>query len=249
MGRWIAPYKGWHYWPDHVISSNPLIPEFESFHNTDVPCVHQVPGIPGKWFMSFIAFNGQGYNSFLAESNDLIHWENMRLVMGFGNAGEFDFGGRVIGAFLYDSYDIRAPRILKKKTSRFWTLYGCYAKQGGYEIDPGYEGIASSDDGLTWKRAMESPILSVYDPDAGSWEKDCIYQPWLLEHEGLFYDFYNAKRMPEWVEQIGIATSIDLLNWKRFKENPVIRVRPGACDGCFLGDGTVFRDGDHWVMF
>ena len=63
--------------------------------------------------MSFIGFNGRGYNSFAAESGDLVHWKQFRLAMGFGNPGEFDHGGCVIGAFLYDSYDIRAPRVLK----------------------------------------------------------------------------------------------------------------------------------------
>lgn len=46
-----------------------------------------------KWYMSYIAFNGQGYNSFVAESTDLVKWTNPRLALGFGKEGEFDFGG------------------------------------------------------------------------------------------------------------------------------------------------------------
>lgn len=249
MDRWSAPYRGWHYHPDHVISSTPNIVGYEAFKNSDVPCIYQLPGHDDTWLMSFIAFDGKGYNSFVAESDDLVSWKNIRHAMGFGKQGEFDFGGCVIGAFLYESYDIKAPRVLKKHQGKWWTLYGCYAKQGGYEIDPGYEGVAISDDGETWRRAQDTPILSVHDADAGDWEKNCIYQPWLVEHEGVFYNFYNAKIMPAWTEQIGIATSKDLLSWKRFAGNPVIRVRPGAHDGCFLGDGKVFRDGDHWSMF
>jgi hypothetical protein len=44
--------------------------------------------------------------------------------MGFGKQGEFDFGGCVVGAYLYESYDIKAPRLLKKSEGKFWTLYG-----------------------------------------------------------------------------------------------------------------------------
>ena len=80
--------------------------------------------------MSFIAFNGQGYNSFVAESYDLIHWNQPRLAMGFGKPGSFDHGGCVIGAYLYDSYEIRAPRMLKRREGKFWTLYGCYPQAG-----------------------------------------------------------------------------------------------------------------------
>ena len=246
VDKWSAPYRGWYYWPEHVIQSQPNIPGYAEFHNTDAPCVYQLPGQPDKWFMSFLAFNGRGYNSFVAESTDLIHWTNPRLAMGFGGPGEFDFGGRVIGAYLYESYDIKAARVLKRRGGSFWTLYGCYPKQGDYEIPPGYEGVASSKDGITWQRVRNLPILAVQDPDCGSWEKSCIYQPWLVEEGGKFYDFYNAAR--EGIEQSGVAFSDDLLSWKRYTGNPVIRNRPGGYDERFASDPKVYRYGDHWTM-
>jgi len=122
LDRWSEPYRNWHYQPDHVIPAQPKIPGYEEFHNTDVPCVYQVPGQPERWFMSFIAFNGRGYNSFVAQSTDLVHWTDLRLAMGFGPPDEFDFGGCVIGAFLYESYDIEAPRVLKQRDGKYWTV-------------------------------------------------------------------------------------------------------------------------------
>lgn len=247
LDRWSAPYRGWHYWPRHVIASEPRIPGHEAFRNTDVPCVYQLPGQPDKWYMSFIGFNGQGYNSFVAESGDLVHWTHPRLAMGFGPPGQFDHGGCVVGAFLYESYDVRAPRLLKKRDGKFWTLYGCYPRQGGYELRPGYEGVAQSDDGLTWRRAKNGPILAVQDPDCGPWEKDCIYQPWLVEHQGRFFNFYNAANGG--IEQTGLALSTDLVKWTRHPANPVVPVRAGGYDAQFASDPKVFRDGDHWTMF
>ncbi len=258
LDAWSAPYRGWHYYPEPVIPSDFKIPDSETFprefqtlpkrfHNFDCPTVYQVPGQPGRWYMSFIGFDGEGYNSFVAESTDLKRWTNPRLAMGFGPTNEFDHGGCVIGAFLYQSYDLRAPRLLKKRQGRYWTLYGCYPRQGGYESRPGYEGVAVSDDGLTWRRAKNTPILAVQDPDCGAWEKDCIYQPWLVEYRGEFYDFYNAANGG--TEQTGIATSNNLLGWRRYPSNPVLRVRPGGYDSQFCSDPKVFRDGDHWVMF
>ena len=167
--------------------------------------------------------------------------------MGFGPANEFDAGGCVIGAFLYESYDIKAPRLLKRRDGKYWTLYGCYPRQGGYELRPGYEGVACSDDGLTWQRAKNAPILAVQDSDCAAWEKDCIYQPWLVEHRGRFFDFYNAANGG--IEQTGVAFSTDLLNWMRYPANPVIRNRSGGYDAQFASDPKVFRDGDHWTMF
>lgn len=246
LDAWSAPFRNWSYWPEHVIPAKPQIEGFSDIDGTDVPTVYQLPGDP-RWYMSFIGFNGRGYQSFVAVSEDLIHWKHLGLAMGFGPPGEFDHGGTVIGAYLYESYDLKAPRILKKYHGKYWTLYGCYPRQGGYEIRPGYQGVAISDDGLHWQRAKPTYTLSVHDPDCGDWERDCIYQPWLVEHEGKFYNFYNAAKGR--YEQTGVAFSQNLLDWTRYPGNPVLRNRPGGYDEVFCSDPKVFRDGDHWVMF
>lgn len=246
LDRWAAPFRGWHYWPDHIISAEPRIPGHEAFRNTDCPTIYQLPDQPRKWFLSFIGFDGKGYNSFVAESTNGLNWVNPKLAMGFGPTNEFDHGGCVIGAYLYESYDLKASRTLKRRDGRFWTLYGCYPRQGGYELRPGYEGVAFSDDGLAWRRATNRPILAVQDPDCATWEKDCTYQPWLVEYQGRFFNFYNAAQGG--TEQTGLAFSPDLLNWMRYPANPVVRNRPGGYDEQFASDPKVFRDGDHWVM-
>jgi beta-xylosidase len=247
LASWSSPYRGWTYYPDPVIPADYKISGSEGFHSYDSPCIYQLEGKPDVWYMSFIGYNGQGYNSFVAESIDLVHWTNPQLAMGFGPEGAFDNGGCVIGANLYDSWDVKAPRILKKKDGKYWTLYGCYPKQGGYELRPGYEGVATSDDGIRWKRAFDEPILSIFQSDCKTWEKDCIYQPWLLEHEGTYYNYYNAASGK--VEQMGLALSNDLIHWVRYPFNPVLRNRQGGYDEQFCSDGKVFRDGDHWTMF
>lgn len=243
--RWSAPFRGWHYHPDHVIAANPKIKGYEDVKATDVPTVFQVPG-DEKWYMTFIGFDGKGYQSFIAESEDLVTWTNHRLAMGYGPEGSFDHGGVVLGAYLYDSYEIKAPRTLKMKNGRYWSLYGAYPRQGGYELRPGYEGVALSKDGFSWERAQDEPILSVHQEDCGQWEKSCIYQPWLIEHEGYYYNIYNAANGG--IEQMGLALSDDLLKWKRHAKNPVIPVGPkGSYNQRFSADAKVFRDGDHWV--
>lgn len=243
--QWSAPFRGWHYYPDHVIGPNPHIDGFDDISMTDVPTVFQLPGDP-TWAMTFIGFDGRGYQSFVARSDDLVQWGDIQLAMGYGPEGAFDYGGRVLGAFLYEDYGIQSPRILKRKDGTFWSLYGAYPRQGGYELRPGYEGVARSDDGLIWRRAQDAPILSVTQPDCGPWEKDCIYQPWLVEHDGQYYNFYNAAHGH--IEQLGIALSTDLLVWQRYAHNPVIPHGPqGSYNQEFSSDAKVFWDRDHWV--
>jgi hypothetical protein len=245
VAQWGKPYRGWHYYPDPIIPSDYQIPGAEGFREFDVPMVYQLEGKPDVWYMSFIGFN-KGYNSFVVESNDLIHWTNPKIAMGFGKEGEFDHGGCVIGAFLYESWDVKASKILKKKDDKYWTLYGCYPLQGGYELRPGYEGVAVSEDGITWTRVGDKPILSIYQSDIKPWEKDCIYQPWLVEHQGAYYNFYNAAEGGR--EKTGLAFSNDLTHWVRYPFNPVLSTRDEGYDANFASDPKVYKDGDHWTM-
>ena len=246
VSNWSAPFRNWSYWPDHVIPSTPPLPGATNIIGTDIPTVYQIPG-DDKWYLSFVAFDGAGYQSYVAESTDLVHWGNYRLAFGYGPDGEFDHGGRAVGGYLLESYDLKAPRVLKKREGKFWSLYGAYPRQGGYELPPTSEGVAVSDDGLTWRRLKDQPVLSINDPDCAEWENKCIFQPWLVEYQGRFFDFYNAGHKNR--EQSGIAFSTDLLNWMHYPANPVLRNRPGEYDAGFCSDPKVYLDGDHWTMF
>ena len=244
LAAWSAPYRNWHYHPDHVIPANPNIAGY-NISLTDVPTVFQIPGDP-KWYMTFVGFDGGGYQSFIAESTDLLNWTNRRLAMPYGPEGAFDYGGVVLGAYLYDSYNIKAPRTIKLKDGKFWSLYGAYDQRTGYEAGVGSNGLASSIDGVNWSRVQNAPVVSIYDDDAGAWESNVIYMPWLIEHEGTYYNHYNAKGGPE---QIGAVTSGDLLTWTRYENNPVIPVGASPYNTAFSADPKIFWDRDHWVCF
>ena len=45
VARWSAPYRGWHYRPEHVLPAEPNIPGYGQFHNTDCPCGNKGRGI------------------------------------------------------------------------------------------------------------------------------------------------------------------------------------------------------------
>jgi predicted GH43/DUF377 family glycosyl hydrolase len=239
--EWSEAYRGWQYYPNHVVSAE-LEPSL-GFEAVDCPLVWRHDG---EWRMFYTGFDGQGYQTALAVSDDLVHWEPAGRVMGFGKAGAYDHGGVAFCGALFDSYDAGGPRTLKKWNGRYWALYSCYPRQGGYELRPGAEGAAWSEDGETWHRLSDdTPTLSI--EGAEPWEEDCIYAPWLLEHEGQFWDFYNAAQASR--EQMGLAVSNNMADWVRYPGNPVLRNGPaGSYDEQFCSDGKVYRDGDHWTM-
>ena len=67
----------------------------------------------------------------------------------------------------------------------------------------------------------------------------------------MYYNFYNAKQMPMWREQLGLATSVDLRNWSRHEGNPILRVSSEGYDSQFTSDAKVFFDKSesHFCMF
>ena len=185
LDEWSAPYRGWHYWPDHVIPAEPKIPGHEAFQNTDVPCVYQLPGQPDKWFMSFIAFDGQGYNSFVAESTDSVLLDESPAGDGLRPAGRIRprrLRHRRVPLRVLRHQGAAPAQAARRQVLDALRLLPAPGRLR--DCGPATKAWPASDDGLTWRRAKDTPILSVQDPDCGAWEKDCIYQPWLVEHRG-----------------------------------------------------------------
>ncbi|MCL5998566.1 MAG: hypothetical protein M1546_21295 [Chloroflexi bacterium] len=90
------------------------------------------------------------------------------------------------------------------------------------------------------------------DPDAGAWEHGGLYKSCLLELDGVFHLFYNAKNHMNWpwIEQTGVAISTDLKQWRRVAQQPVLTVgAPGTYDDLFASDPCVLRCDDAWALF
>ena len=56
--------------------------------------------------------------------------------------------------------------------------------------------------------------------------------------------YYNSKGDTSNYESIGMAVSDDIINWKRYRNNPVISRHQGIC-----GDAQIARINDLYVMF
>jgi beta-xylosidase len=85
----------------------------------------------------------------------------------------------------------------------------------GYESGPAAIGLCRSRDLRNWR--VEEPIL--FAGDGASRENSGLYKLCLVEEDGTFFLFYNAKNAAaDWREQTGFATSTDLENWTRHTE-------------------------------
>ena len=218
----------------------------------DGPCVYR---LGDKWHMLFVRFDGRGYETHLAESDDLVHWSRKGCV--FKRAAEKDAWDAAQADLWPILLDARweAPNTIQKFEGRYWGMY-IGGALNGYETDPLSTGVAWTDDAAAakpWRRAEGNPVLRAADPDARAFEKKTIYKHYVVEDPtralgGRFVSFYNAKEPRHGQECIGVAASDDLRRWKRWGTEPVISDALPGRHG-ISGDPMIKRIGDVWVMF
>lgn len=232
-----------HKFPELVLKASYAKGEFDSLA-TDCPFIFRHKR---RYYMTYIGFDGIGYRTGLASSTDLLRWEKEGLILDRGPAGSTTEFNAALTWIVRDN-DLFGEGRLKTFEDRYLGTYHAYP-QAGYETGPAAIGLCWSADFRKWR--VKYPCLRASDSDAGAWERGGLYKSCLVEHEGVFYLFYNAKTADSpWIEQIGLATSRDLKTWTRHAGNPLIPVGPkGAFDDVFCSDPCVLRCGDTWVMF
>jgi len=174
----------------------------DTHHQIDCPTVFREKG---RWYMTYVVYNGKdgldgrGYETWLAESDDLLHWTTLGRLLSYRDSG-WDMNQR--GGF---------PSLID------WTWGGSYAMQKykgrhlityigghgtGYEAvrEPLHIGLASTKGDITrpheWD-ALTSSLLSIADPDAQWWEKLTQYKSTIYADPAKtlgqrFVMFYNA---------------------------------------------------------
>lgn len=199
-----------------------------------------------RFWMTYVGWDDIGYQTGLASSDDLLNWKKEGLLIGRGLEGSVTEYNVALTCILRDN-GLLGSGVLKPVDGRFVGTYHAYPEPG-YESGPGVIGLCYSQDLRQWDLAP--PVLAP-NPSC-EWEAGGLYKSWLLESEGMYYLFYNAKDRTEWpwVEQTGLAYSRDLGNWERWPDNPVVRVGVlGEFDDRFASDPCVLRHQDTWVMF
>lgn len=222
----------------------------------DCPSVYR---FGGHWFMMYARYAPKiGYESMLARSGDLLHWEKLGPILSFRKDG-WDAWQADAGIALVDpTWGGSAEP--EKFDGKYWCSYIGGDKQG-MEPDPLSTGIAwtaTPDHAVEWNRIAENPVLSGSDADARPWEKTTIFKTTMFrdprERFGApFLMYYNARTKPN-LESIGMAISSDLMHWKRYGPQEALVFDPEDGKGTGIsGDPQLVRmtiDGKElWVMF
>jgi len=246
-------YRNWHYYPTWIIPPICLNPftcaTNTSQSTTDVAQVFQLPDEPGIWRATYLQYDGTGYETYMATSRDMLHFNLSEPTLMPGQPGcifspragrppswdskpqqgDFDYGGITFIGPVLQNYTVGAPAVLQRSSAgMLWFAYGAYPSFG-YESAPGADGLAFSEDGLHWLRATPRPFLDTQAANgAEPWEQGQVYAPFLIPHpDGRLADFYNAGAA-DGHEQSGaayLAGGIDALPGYDFASNTSLWMR------------------------
>lgn len=205
----------------------------------------------GEFHMLYIGFDGNGYQTGLARSHDLVNWERVACVAHRDPNSKYTRYNVALSCIVRED-GLASSGKLKKVRGRYLGAWNAYPN-AGYEQGSAVIGLAWSNDLLHWE--LTEPIL--FPQDGAPWEHGGLYRPNLVEHDGVFYLYYNAKTdtLPKsegggWHEQSGVATSRDLKQWTRYAGNPVLcNGAHDSPDARFASNPFVVRHKDLWGMY
>jgi len=198
-----------------------------------------------KWYMMYICMNKVGYETHLAESDDLLAWRPLGKILKFRD-GTWD-AYQAAGYIALQDHTWGGTYQLQTFDGKYWLSYLGGALKG-YETDPLAIGMAwtlEPNKSVEWTR-LDKPVLSRDQPDVRDFEKTTLYKSNIIQDKtesiGFpFVMFYNGKSN---CERIGMAVSKDMKTWQRYGKEPVI-----DNGGGISGDPQITRVGDVWVMF
>ncbi len=206
------------------------------------------------WYMVYIIYDGRGYETWLAQSSDLLQWKSRGKIMSFTDTTTWDSNQKA-GYISLQDMNWGGNYAWQQYNNRYWMSYFGGSTRG-YEAGLLSIGIASTQkDPATvheWNR-LPKPVLKSTDADARWSENATMYKSsviWdkrkLTGHPFVMY--YNAKgdslNKARGAERINMAVSDDMTHWQRFGKGPVINHNVGIS-----GDAVIQNMGNLYVMF
>ncbi len=210
-----------------------------------------------RWYMSFIKIDKEtkssGYDSHLAVSDDLIHWEYLYKTLERSDEDIWDSKQIALYAALIDNDFYGSYEITPQEGVYYFAYLG--GALDGYETDPLSIGLCRTEDVLDPSKYMRSPtpIMAPSDPDGRPGETKTLYKSHMFRDSAMttgypFVSAYNAKDFSD-RESIYLAVSNDGVNWERYGDRAVIWDDTPEKKININGDPQIFRIGDVYVMF
>jgi predicted GH43/DUF377 family glycosyl hydrolase len=210
------------------------------------------------WYMTYVIFDGRGYETWLAQSADLLHWSTKGRLMSFSKDTTLWDANQRAGYIALQDMQWGGSYQWQPYNKKYWMSY-FGGNATGYEA-----GLLSIGMAYTTKdpskphefQRLSQPILSSKDADVRWWENKKQFKSSVIwDKKKLtgypFVMYYNANgdtaidnKKTRWFERIGMAVSNDMIHWKRFQAEPVMHHPAGI-----TGDAVIQQIGNLYVMF
>ena len=210
-----------------------------------------------SFYMYFIAISKDtsvsGYETHLAKSSDLLHWEYQGAILRRDDRNRWD-SKQCAGYGAYMDIDFHGDYRLQKVAGAYHVSY-LAGNSDGYEPDPLYMGLARSDDPTnpdSFTR-FEAPILRPEDADSRPFETKTLYKSYLFRDEAEvtgypYVNVFNAKGEDN-RERIFLAVSDDGEHFERYGDRAVIDRISLEPSTLITGDPQIIKLDDLYVMF
>ena len=222
----------------------------------------------GKWHLWYTGYSGEGSSTKklgYATSPDGLTWKRHPKNPIFEGSWTEDVHVVRHGDLFYMVAEGRGdiPHMLTSPDGIDWTDLGRLdiRNRDGSPITPGpygtptlwidgdtwylfYErsdlgvGLAKSTDRKTWTNVQDEPVI---DRGPDEYDRHAIALNQVIRYGGRYYGVYHANGDPErkgpWTTCL--AVSEDLVNWKKYPGNPIIRTNDSS--GQLIHDGQGYR--------
>jgi len=98
--------------------------------------------------------------------------------------------------------------------------------------------LATSTDLKVWTNVQDGPVIS-RGPE--HYDKEAVALNQIIKYKGRYYCNYHACANQPWSDwTTNVAVSNDLVNWKKYPKNPIVR-GGNKSSGILVHDGTQYR--------
>jgi predicted GH43/DUF377 family glycosyl hydrolase len=227
-----------------------MVPQDDS-KKLDCPTIFK----KGKsWYMTYIVYDGRGYETWLAKSSNLLQWKTLGKILSFSDTANWDANQKA-GYNALQTLQWGGSYKLQQYDNKYWMSY-LGGNTTGYEAGLLSIGMAWTDKdpavAQEWHRTG-SPVLKSTDADVRWYDNGTLFKSSVIWDTSKktghpFVMYYNARgdsvHSDKSVERISMAVSDNMVDWKRYGTMPVIDHHAGIS-----GDAIIQKMNDCYVMF
>lgn len=147
-----------------------------------------------------------------------------------------------INPFSFDSLWAYHPCVVERKGKYYLFYTGKSLKKGiSHQL-----GLAESRDLEKWTK-IKIPFLK--EGEDGEWDSDFLAHAFVFQDKGKFIMLYDGSPKNNWLEEIGLAESKDLIRWKKYEKNPVFKTGFNWWEKRHVSRCCVYKEKGNYYLY